>query len=596
MNFQSGQMIADKYILDGELGQGGIATVYKMHHIKLETPFALKILKISTASLKQRLELEAKVQAKIRHPNVVSVLDVIEEDGFLGLVMEFVEGVALDSFLLQERLNLEETEEIFLAILDAMEEAHDNAIVHRDLKPGNVMIQKKRGKFQVKVCDFGLAKALDDEGASNTVSGTTMGTPAYMAPEQVRNSKTVDQKADIFSLGAILYEMVSGKKAFTGTTTWEILSAVTEKQPPSITDLVPDIPERFLAAINGSLQKQATKRIPSCGELREVLLGRKAWTPSKSDSLIMDGFDLMSGEYTIETADLDGLALNGLEEQEKQEQKQAAPPKKSKNNADVSAQVTRPSLENQNPSQEKSSQPLSNETSVAPAQEMTSEEKSSSLPIIIAAIVLLILGGVGFAFMRQSSDTEKSTEPQKELADNSEKPTKSETKPEKPEEKTVAENKEPPKENTTVKVEEKPIEKNAVPLSKPPAEKETIAVVENKTKNKTVTVEKTTTPEKKLDAATTKEVVGKFDAQTRNNRRLQDCFASQQALSGTAPTHVPLIVTLENTGKVTSATISEGEYSGSTFETCLQTNLKSMSYEGFDPEAKPIKFKYTLKH
>lgn len=604
MDFQSGQMIADKYILDGELGQGGIATVYKIRHIKLETPFALKILKISTASLKQRLELEAKVQAQIRHPNVVSVLDVIEEDGFLGLVMEFVEGAALDDFLLQERLTLDETEEIFLAILDAMEEAHDNSIVHRDLKPGNVMIQKKRGRFQVKVCDFGLAKALDDEGASNTVSGTTMGTPAYMAPEQVRNSKTVDQKADVFSLGAILYEMVAGKKAFTGTTTWEILSAVTEKQPPSIRSLVPDVPDRFEAAINGALQKQVTKRIPSCTDLREVLMGRKAWTPSKADSLIMDGFDLMSGEYTIETADLDGLALAELEAAEKrQKEKAKKEAEKKATQVDISTQNTISSAEKVTPVDTLANATTSTTSTSASASGSSSappEEKSSSNMLMIVGVVVLLLG-IGGAFLLGQNNGNNSKQ---EL-------TKNET-PENNVEKTPPVEKDDPKDQeTSEKTEEQNTTTEKVVENKTETtkteEKQTITPVKTSTEKKSVTkvetkkvetkkVEPPKTEGKKLDSATAKEVVGKFDVKTRNSRKIQDCFASQQKLSGTAPKRVPLIITLANTGSVTSATITEGEFKGSSFEKCLQSKFKSLSFATFDPEAKPLKFKYTLKN
>ena len=200
---QSGDPIADgKYIIDQELGEGGLAVVYKVRHATLDTPFAVKILKVTLPSLQERLITEGQLQASLQHPNVVKVTDVVKVDGFPALVMEFIDGIAMDDYLNEEKPSTKYAEELFLQILDAVEEAHERGIIHRDLKPANVMMQRTRNKMIPKVCDFGLGKNLAKEGQTRT--GQQMGTPAYMAPEQIRSTKDVDQRADIFSLGCNL--------------------------------------------------------------------------------------------------------------------------------------------------------------------------------------------------------------------------------------------------------------------------------------------------------------------------------------------------------------------------------------------------------
>ena len=210
-----------------------------------------------------------------------------------GLVMEFIEGMAMDEWIDENDMPLEQAEEFFIQILDALEEAHSKSIIHRDLKPSNVMLESKRGKLIPKVCDFGLAKAMEEDDQGFTKTGVTMGTPAYMAPEQVRNAKTVDQRADIFSLGAIFFEMVTGVQAFQGTDTLDLLNAVANKPHTPPERIVSGLPPRYCAAINGALEKDPKRSIPDCETFRKVLLGEMGFsTKSKNTAETMFDFDL----------------------------------------------------------------------------------------------------------------------------------------------------------------------------------------------------------------------------------------------------------------------------------------------------------------
>ena len=289
---QHGDPIADgKYVIDHELGEGGLAVVYKVRHATLDTPFAVKILKVTLPSLQDRLITEGQLQASLQHPNVVKVTDVIKVDGFPALVMEFIDGIAMDDYLNEETPSTREAEDLFLQILDAVEEAHERGIIHRDLKPANVMMQRTRTKMIPKVCDFGLGKNLAKEGQTRT--GQQMGTPAYMAPEQIRSTKDVDQRADIFSLGAILYELLTGHRAFRGSNTLDLLNAVASQPHPTPRLYISNLEDRYVQAIDGALTKNAQFRIPDCATFRRVLLGEEEWRTGRPSNNIEDGSDTL---------------------------------------------------------------------------------------------------------------------------------------------------------------------------------------------------------------------------------------------------------------------------------------------------------------
>ncbi len=278
MALEPGQEI-DRYVVDSVLGQGGMAVVYKVKHKRLGSWHALKLLTMSSNSIRERLVQEGRVQATLAHPNIVAVTDILDIDGAPGLVMEYIAGSSLDTVLEERKLSLEEAEKLFRGIVAGVGHAHSLGVVHRDLKPANVMLYVGGGITIPKVADFGLAKALADDsggGMGQTRSGVAMGTPAYMAPEQIRDAKNVDGRADIFSLGCILYELITGRGPFTGPDILSIFNAVASGSYPPAVSLVPDIPEHLLSVIEGCLQVDRARRLPDCAAIQKVLDGT-AW-------------------------------------------------------------------------------------------------------------------------------------------------------------------------------------------------------------------------------------------------------------------------------------------------------------------------------
>jgi hypothetical protein len=281
---EPGQTI-ERYVIEAELGRGGMAVVYRVRHARLGSLHALKVLTISSAGLQRRLLQEGQAQATLRHPHVVSVTDVIDVHGQPGLVMEYVEGPTLEAWLDDHRPDLAESERIFRAILSAVEAAHAAGLVHRDLKPANVLLAPASGGLIPKVADFGLAKAVEEDhsGHQATRSGVAMGTPRYMAPEQVRDARRVDRRADVFSLGCILYELVTGEAAFEGPDVLSVFNRVCAGDFRAPEALVPDLPPAVLTAIRGCLVVDAERRIPDCATLRAVLEGAPYDIPPPSN-------------------------------------------------------------------------------------------------------------------------------------------------------------------------------------------------------------------------------------------------------------------------------------------------------------------------
>jgi serine/threonine protein kinase len=277
---------AERYAVEAVIGRGGMAVVYRVRHATLGTHHAMKVLSLGGPGVRERLMQEGRLQGQLRHPNIVAVTDVLEVGGNPALVLELVDGPTLDGWLDQDPTPpIAIAEAMFRAVVGAVHAAHQRGLVHRDLKPGNVLLAPSAGApggYVPKVTDFGLAKALADEGSSlqRTRSGVTMGTPAYMAPEQIRDARSVDQRADIFALGAILYELVCGAPAFAGADVLSILNAVATGafQPPRA--VIPAIPARFDACIRGCLAVERDARIPDCATLLHVLDGGE-WTPSQ---------------------------------------------------------------------------------------------------------------------------------------------------------------------------------------------------------------------------------------------------------------------------------------------------------------------------
>jgi len=272
----AGTLIGSRYVVEDVIGRGGMAVVYRVRHQQLDTQHALKVLTITATSVKRRLMQEGRVQAALGHPNIVAVTDTVDVGGAMGLVMEYIRGPCLDDFLRARKLSNAQIDALSEGILDAVETAHAHGLIHRDLKPANVMLALTPSALVPKVTDFGLVKMLADEAGeveSRTRAGVTMGTPHYMAPEQIRDAKNVDERADVFSLGAILYELVTGVRCFSGSDTLDILNRVAEGVYTPVFEHVPDAPERCIAAIGGALEVDADRRIKSVTELKAIWFG-----------------------------------------------------------------------------------------------------------------------------------------------------------------------------------------------------------------------------------------------------------------------------------------------------------------------------------
>ncbi len=266
--------VVERYVIDRVLGSGAQGTVYLVRHTHLGTHHALKVVDNAKPSVAQRLLREGRAQGTLKHSGVVPVTDMVAMRDKLGLVMEYVEGPSLEQLLAGQRLTLSQVDALVPQILSAVAAAHEAGVIHRDLKPGNILLQIQGDQLRTRITDFGLAKLLEPEGGTPraTRSGTPMGTPHYMAPEQVRDASTVDCRADLFSVGAILYEMVTGALAFPGDDIFGVFQriVVLDYQPPEA--LCPDLPARMKRSIDACLTL-VDDRVASSAELAELWWG-----------------------------------------------------------------------------------------------------------------------------------------------------------------------------------------------------------------------------------------------------------------------------------------------------------------------------------
>ncbi len=262
----------DRFTVESVLGEGGLAIVFRVRHNTLGSLHAFKLLKFQGDAIQKRLVMEGQVQASLRHPNIVAVTDVVFFGERPGLVLEFIDGPSLESWLATHEPTVEEAEVLFSGILAGVARAHRAGLVHRDLKPGNILLDSTDGAVTPKVTDFGIAKALADEGnRSHTRTGVAMGTPQFMAPEQIRSTKDVDQRADIWALGCILYQLVTGRLPFDADDIIELYSSIGAGRYIAPEKLVPSLPPRVGDAIRGCLTVDLERRIPDCETLRQVL-------------------------------------------------------------------------------------------------------------------------------------------------------------------------------------------------------------------------------------------------------------------------------------------------------------------------------------
>src|SRR6185295_11783729 len=208
---------------------------------------------------------EARATSGLNHPNILTVHEVEQRDGLHYIATEFVDGVTLRRHMNKQRMSLDEVLNVATQVASALQAAHAAGIAHRDIKPENIMI---RSDGYIKVLDFGLAKLTEQESAPATPEtnpGVVMGTPRYMSPEQARGLD-VDLRTDIFSLGTVIYEMVTGKVPFEGETTSDIIAAIIKDEPEPMSLSVPELPSEFEEVVNKALAKDLERRYPTIAE------------------------------------------------------------------------------------------------------------------------------------------------------------------------------------------------------------------------------------------------------------------------------------------------------------------------------------------
>jgi tRNA A-37 threonylcarbamoyl transferase component Bud32 len=269
-----------KYRVQDLLGEGGMGSVYRGEHLLIGRKVAIKFLHESLQGNEEavkRFYREGQAAASIRHRNVVDILDVgVSPEGEPYLVMEYLEGEGLTDLISRRgALDLGSAAGILEQVLMALGAAHERGIVHRDLKPDNIFLERQRGQAPgIKLIDFGISKlAREGQGTRLTRDGSMMGTPAYMSPEQIRNSRTVDQRTDIYAAGAILYEMLTGAPPFAGEQYSEVLSNVLTEPPRAPRELRADFPEEAWPLIERALAKDPAARFSSADEMLAALAG-----------------------------------------------------------------------------------------------------------------------------------------------------------------------------------------------------------------------------------------------------------------------------------------------------------------------------------
>ena len=267
-NLKAGSLIAGKYSILSELGQGGMGVVYKAEDLKLKRFVALKFLPphlIDSAELKERFLIEARAAAALSHTNICVIYEIGESEAQPYIAMEYVEGETLRDRIKGGPIKTEEALEYAAQIAAGLGEAHGKGIIHRDVKSANIMVT---AKGQATVMDFGLAKLRGE--SSLTRSQTTLGTVAYMSPEQARGAE-LDQRTDIWSLGVVLYEMLAGRLPFRGDHDQSVIYAILHDEPEPLKKGLPDAPAGLERVVNQALAKDKAERYQTMEDLREDL-------------------------------------------------------------------------------------------------------------------------------------------------------------------------------------------------------------------------------------------------------------------------------------------------------------------------------------
>ena len=265
-------VLADRYRIEEEIGEGGMSVVYRAYDLRHDRPVAVKVLRPEVAATlgEERFQREIEIAAKLHHPNILQVYDSGATDDSLWFIMPLVEGETLADLMKREGpLSAEDATHIVTDVADALQYAHHRDIVHRDIKPSNILISSGHAL----VADFGIARAMSQAADETlTATGLTVGTPVYMSPEQA-GGEAVDRRADVYSLGCVLYEMLAGEPPFQGDSARAILTKQMVGTIPSIEVMRSGLPAHFEPTIRRALAKDPADRFDSAADFASALSG-----------------------------------------------------------------------------------------------------------------------------------------------------------------------------------------------------------------------------------------------------------------------------------------------------------------------------------
>ncbi|MFP5353901.1 MAG: serine/threonine-protein kinase [Gemmatimonadota bacterium] len=306
-------MLSANYELDREIGRGGMGIVYLARDRRLKRQVAIKLLPPELAfrgEIRTRFLREAETAAQLSHPNIVPIYSVDERDGLVYFVMAYVDGENLAVRLHQRgALSFEDTRRCLLEVSRALAFAHERGVVHRDIKPDNILINREDGR--VMVTDFGIARAVSDGAdARLTATGMAIGTPAYMSPEQSMGEREVDGRSDLYSLGVVGYQMLTGELPFNAASTPALLVKHISETPTPVHQLCPGVPPDLGRAVMMMLEKDPANRFPSAAALATALESGDVPEPAYAGPLALGG---IAHRSAIEASALrPGVAAGGL--------------------------------------------------------------------------------------------------------------------------------------------------------------------------------------------------------------------------------------------------------------------------------------------
>jgi serine/threonine-protein kinase len=273
--------IGDHYELGGEIGRGGMSVVYRARDRRLNRPVAIKVLPPELAydpAIRTRFTREAQTSAQLSHAHIVPIYDVGERDGIAYFVMAVIEGGNLAELLAREpRQPVDEVRRLLREIADALAYAHLRGVIHRDIKPDNILLDGDSGRAMVT--DFGIARAIE-AGTRLTVTGNAVGTPTYMSPEQAVGEREIDGRSDVYSLGVVAYQMLTGRVPFTAGNSMALLLKHVSEAPRPIAELRPETPKALREAVERALMKAPEDRWPTAAALRDALASNEVASSS----------------------------------------------------------------------------------------------------------------------------------------------------------------------------------------------------------------------------------------------------------------------------------------------------------------------------